>query len=236
MQDVPVKTVLVPIANANRGGGIVISRRVTGAGYCIDTRIPVVMLWHIVYFIRILVIMETAEIWKRFSGEIKGYIRNRIDNPETVKDLLQEVFAKVHLHLGDLKDEGKLRSWIYTIARNVVTDHYRKNKAEVFFPEDSGFAEPEEEEEMTEKDCLLPLIGNLPEKYRKALLLSEIQGKKQAEVAGILKISVSGAKSRIQRGRKLLQYGYMDCCDYKLNEHGYLVGEHQEDCKVCNSE
>ncbi|MGS2738656.1 RNA polymerase sigma factor SigZ [Sinomicrobium sp. M5D2P17] len=180
--------------------------------------------------------METATIWERFSGEIKGYIRNRIDNPETAKDLLQEVFARVHLHLDDLEDEGKLKSWIYTIARNAVTDHYRKNRAEVLFPEDGISVEPEEGEEMTEKDCLLPLIDKLPEKYREALLLSEIQGKKQAEVAGILKISVSGAKSRIQRGRKLLQYGYMDCCDYKLNEHGHLVGEHQDDCKVCNPE
>ena len=180
--------------------------------------------------------METAEIWKRFSGEMKAYIRDRVNDPETAKDLLQEVFAKVHLRLGDLEDETKLKSWLYAIARNAVIDYYRKSRAEVLFPEDVVSAEPETGKGMTERDCLLPLIDQLPEKYREALLLSEIQGKKQAEVAGILQISVSGAKSRIQRGRKLLQYGYMDCCDYKLNEQGYLVGEHQDDCKVCNPE
>ncbi len=74
-----------------------------------------------------------------------------------------------------------------------------------------------------------------PEKYSSAVWLSDIEGKKHAEVARILKISLSGAKSRIQRGRKLLQYGYMDCCNFRLSPGGYLVGEHRDDCKVCNS-
>ena len=68
------------------------------------------------------------------------------------------------------------------------------------------------------------------------MLLSEIKGLKQAEVARTLGISLSGAKSRIQRGRKLLKDGFIACCDYKLNESGYLVGEHKDkkDCKICN--
>ena len=62
----------------------------------------------------------------------------------------------------------------------------------------------------------------------------EINGKKQNEVADILHISLSCAKSRIQRGRKLLQEGFMSC-DYKLNDKGLLIGEHKEkeNCKVC---
>lgn len=180
--------------------------------------------------------MNTAEVWKRFSEGLNGYIRNRVNDPETAKDLLQEVFAKVHTNLHKVQDEERVKPWVYTIARNVVTDHYRKGSGPVPLREDRFITETGEEKgELTEKDCLLPLIHNLPEKYRKAVLLSEIQGRKQAEVAEILQISLSGAKSRVQRGRKLLQYGYMDCCDYKLNEDGHLVGEHKEDCKVCNS-
>ncbi len=68
------------------------------------------------------------------------------------------------------------------------------------------------------------------------MLLSEIKGLKQAEVAKILNISLSGAKSRIQRGRNLLKEGFIACCDYQLNESGYLVGEHKDkkDCKICS--
>ncbi|MBC9795626.1 RNA polymerase sigma factor SigZ [Sinomicrobium weinanense] len=180
--------------------------------------------------------METAEVWKQFSEGVRGYIRNRINDPETVEDLLQEVFAKVHINLHKVQNEARVKAWVYTIARNAVTDHYRKRDHPVLLPKERAIADMEEEkEELTAKDCLLPLIHNLPEAYRRAMLLSEIEGRKQAEVAEILQISLSGAKSRIQRGRRLLQYGYMDCCNYKLNEDGYLVGEHQEDCKVCNS-
>ncbi|UGU14608.1 sigma-70 family RNA polymerase sigma factor [Sinomicrobium kalidii] len=179
--------------------------------------------------------MDTAEVWNRFSEEVTRYIRYRINDPETARDLLQEVFVRVHTNLHRVKHEGRVKSWVFTIARNVITDHYRKGNTPVLLPEEDTIADREtEQQELTEKDCLLPLIHNLPEKYRKAMLLSEIEGRKQAEVARILEISLSGAKSRIQRGRRLLQHGYMDCCDYKLNEDGYLVGEHKEDCKVCS--
>ena len=82
----------------------------------------------------------------------------------------------------------------------------------------------------------LPHIKNLPPLYKEAVYLTDIKGIKQAAVAAHLGISISGAKSRIQRGRKLIQEGYMDCCNYKLDEKGYLVGEHkdQTECKVCN--
>ena len=68
------------------------------------------------------------------------------------------------------------------------------------------------------------------------MILSEIKGMKQTEIAKKLNISISGAKSRVQRGRNLLKQGFIDCCDYKLNTEGQLVGEHKnkKDCKVCN--
>ncbi len=84
---------------------------------------------------------------------------------------------------------------------------------------------------------MIPLILNLPKKYKEALLLSEIKGVKQSEVATQLKISLPAAKSRILRGRELLKKGFMDCCNYTLDKDGHLKGEHQDksDCKVCNS-
>lgn len=86
------------------------------------------------------------------------------------------------------------------------------------------------------KDCLQPLILNLPKKHREVLLLSEIKGISQQKVTDQLKISLSAAKSRILRGKEALKKGYMDCCQYTLDENGHLKGEHQEksDCKVCH--
>ena len=75
----------------------------------------------------------------------------------------------------------------------------------------------------------------MPKKYRDPLFLSDIKGIKQKDIAIQLKLPLPTIKSRIQRARKLIVKGYMECCDYKLNEQGYLVGEikDKEECKVC---
>lgn len=76
----------------------------------------------------------------------------------------------------------------------------------------------------------------MPKKYRDPLFLSDIKGMKQKEVSEQLKLKISTTKSRIQRARKLIEQGYMECCDFTKNEKGFLIGEikDKEDCKVCN--
>ena len=115
-----------------------------------------------------------------------------------------------------------------------MIDYYRNKTSTTSLPELKD--EEEAESAHTAENCLMPLINELPEKYQQALLLSEIYNMKQKSVAEILGISISGAKSRIQRGRKLLQEGYINCCSYSLNEQGKLVGEAKTiiECKVCN--
>ena len=180
--------------------------------------------------------METTVIWEEFSEALERFIYNRVRNYEVTNGLLQEVFIKIHLNIHKIKKQESIKSWVYTITVNTTNDYFKKQaklsklNAEIIeFNNKTAI-------EHSAKDCLLPLINNLPSTYKEALLLSEINGLKQVEVAEILNISLSGAKSRIQRGRKLLKDGFIACCDYKLNESGYLVGEHKEkkDCKVCN--
>ena len=67
------------------------------------------------------------------------------------------------------------------------------------------------------------------------MFLSDIKGIKQQEVAKQLKLPLSTVKSQIQRARKLIAQGFMDCCGFVMNEEGHLVGEIQDkaDCKVC---
>lgn len=176
--------------------------------------------------------METVDIWKQFSEILKKYIYSKVKDKEVTKDLLQEVFVKIHLNTDKIKKTESLKSWVYTITHNVIMDYFKSQSKPIPVFE---FVEPTENQSHSAENCILPLINNLPEKYKEALLLSEINGKKQTEVAEILNISLPGAKSRIQRGRKLLQQGFIDCCNYTLNSEGLLVGEHKEkeNCKVC---
>lgn len=178
--------------------------------------------------------ITSENLWQTYANDLKRYVFSQIKDEEITNDVLQEVFIKIHLNIDNLREKSSVKSWVFTIAHNTLMNFL--NKKSISLPvEDIPDDFITNEEVHSAKSCLLPLIKNLPEKYREPLLLSEIQGKKQSEVADVLGISLSGAKSRIQRGRKLLQQGFMDCCHYKLNEEGFLVGEHQDkaDCKMC---
>jgi hypothetical protein len=87
----------------------------------------------------------------------------------------------------------------------------------------------------TEKDCLQGILKNLPKKYRDPLFLSDIKGLKQQEIANQLQQNLATTKSQIQRARKLIAQGFMDCCGFVMNKDGNLVGEIQdkEDCTIC---
>lgn len=179
--------------------------------------------------------MTTKQVWTSYSEELKKFIISKVKNNAFADDILQDTFIKIHTKLDTLKDITKLKSWCFRIAQNSILDHWKsKNKTY----EIAGFESKEEirKSQHTEEDCLKGILKNLPKKYRTPLFLSDIKGLKQQEVANELKQTLSTTKSQIQRARKLIAQGFMDCCGFTINEKGNLVGEikDKEDCKVCN--
>ena len=180
--------------------------------------------------------MKTQEVWKTYSEDIKRFILSKVKDIDTTNDLLQETFIKVHAKLNNLQDETKLKSWVFSIARNTTLDYFKSSKKTMAVDDFLHLYEDEVKKTHSEKDCLYAHILNLEKKYRTPLFLSDIKGEKQSDIAEQLKLPLATIKSRIQRARKKIAEGYMQCCNYTLNEKGVLVGEHQEkeDCKICN--
>ena len=178
--------------------------------------------------------MTTQQVWTKYSDDVKRFIISKVKNTTLADDILQDTFIKIHTKLHTLKDITKLKSWIFTIARNSMMDYF-KNTNKSFelanFENETNI----EEHTHTEKDCLNGILQSLPKKYRDPLFLSDIKGLKQQEVAEKLNQSLPTTKSQIQRARKLIAKGFMDCCGFILNEKGKLIGEIQnkDDCKVC---
>ncbi len=77
------------------------------------------------------------------------------------------------------------------------------------------------------------MIKELPEKYRTAIQLSEIDNRSQKEVAAQEGISLSGAKSRVQRGRGLLKEMLHECCEFEINNKNQIISYDQKDKKGC---
>jgi RNA polymerase sigma-70 factor (ECF subfamily) len=178
-------------------------------------------------------------IWDEFSGPLKGYIKKRVANEEDAEDILQEVFIKINNNLKNLEDEKKIHAWIYTITRNTIIDYYRKNSK---MPELAELDENVSDNNLVELNanleiaaCLKGMINNLPEKYKEAILLSEFEKLSQKEMSEKIGISISGVKSRVQRGRKMLKEMLLGCCQLKFDSLGNVIDyEHKEkQCRFC---
>jgi RNA polymerase sigma-70 factor (ECF subfamily) len=179
--------------------------------------------------------MTTHQVWKSYSEDLKIFIISKVKNSTIADDILQDTFIKIHTKLHTLNDVTKIKPWCFTVARNSILDYW-KSINQTF--EIANFEAETEivENSHTEQDCLKAILKNLPKKYRDPLFLSDIKGLKQQEVADQLQQTLSTTKSQIQRARKLIAQGFMDCCGFVMNTEGNLMGEikEKEDCKVCN--
>ena len=178
--------------------------------------------------------MTTQEVWTKYHTDIQRYIISKVKDSTIADDILQNTFIKIHTKIHTLSDITKLKSWCFTIARNSILDYWKTTNKTFEIANFESEIELEKNTH-TEQDCLRGILKNLPKKYRDPLFLSDIKGLKQLEVANQLKQTLPTTKSQIQRARKLIAEGFMQCCGFVLNDKGNLVGEIQEkeDCKVC---
>jgi RNA polymerase sigma-70 factor (ECF subfamily) len=179
----------------------------------------------------------TEHLWARFGRQLQGFIGRRISDPSDADDILQEVFLKIHTSIHTLREESRIAPWIYRIARNTVYDYYRKRRLHAPLPDDapapSGSEENEAERQIA--TSLLGMLADLPEGYRRAVTLYELEGLKQEEIGIHLGISLSGAKSRVQRGRQMLKDALLDCCHFEFDRRGHIIdyAERQVCCPRC---
>ena len=181
--------------------------------------------------------MTSKEIWETYHTDVFRVIFSKVKNEQLAHDLTQETFIKAHTKLEQLQNETKVKSWLLAIARNTTLDYFRKNATTVELKDIDLADNTPIEDEHSAQDCLPGIIKNLPLKYREPLFLSDIKGIKQAQIAKQLQLPLATVKSQIQRARKLIAQSYMDCCEYTLNDKGFLVGEtkDKDNCKVCSS-
>ncbi len=176
------------------------------------------------------------QIWSAHRDQLHRFIRKRIDDTSAAEDLLQDVLAKAYGQLDRLREQGKLLPWLYQITRNALSDYYRRNKLAPKM-DDASTVQNSENEEAAQRElssCVLPFIQQLPPAYRQAIMLSEIEGLTQREVAQQQGLSLSGAKSRVQRGRQMLKTMFLECCRIEQDRRGGVIAfEPKTRCETC---
>lgn len=171
--------------------------------------------------------LDTVAIWQEFSRRLRAFIAKRVSEPADADDILQTVFLRVHSNLGSLRQVDRLEPWLYRTTRNAIIDHHRARRPATLEESDEPAAsdhDPHEEEAREElARCLMPMIQQLPELYREAVLLTDAEGATMPVAAQKLGLSVSGVKSRTQRGRARLREMFLTCCVVEIDARGRAI-------------
>jgi RNA polymerase sigma-70 factor, ECF subfamily len=170
-----------------------------------------------------------ASIRHELHQQVLGYVGRRVGSRHDAEDIAQEVMLRIHRHSADLVHVERTNAWMYRIAANAITDHYRRaarREVPSGYAQDVAGSAPACGEPDTGQlrqglaTCLPPLLERLSPSYRNALELIDLEGMSQTEAAPRLGLSVSGMKSRVQRARRRLKDLVTGCCTVQLDHAG----------------
>ena len=164
------------------------------------------------------------------SGPLQRYLERMVGNRATADDLLQETLLRVARGLPRFEGRSSVKTWAFAIATRVATDHFRKPEARAHIvdvddvPEVSASdARIEERIVIDEMNaCVREVIDSLPEDYRAALILHDLQGLTAAATADACGCSLATAKIRIHRARARLKSALGSECDFYRDDDGVL--------------
>jgi RNA polymerase sigma factor (sigma-70 family) len=158
-----------------------------------------------------------------YGSRLFGFIRNRVSNDEDAEDILQDVWHQLSSQ-AKLDDIESISGWLYRVAKNKITDSYRKQKAErlvdeteedseilAFIVDDNDAPETALLRKMF-RETLIEALQELPEKQRNVFVWNELEDKTLQEIADAEKENIKTIISRKQYAvkhlRKRLEFLY----------------------------
>ncbi|MFC9552506.1 sigma-70 family RNA polymerase sigma factor [Rhodococcus sp. NPDC056960] len=172
---------------------------------------------------------DLDQLWRRFSSDLRAFIARRVARPEDADDILSIVFLRMAKSLDNLRDQDRLLGWMYAITRNAITDYYRsaphRRELAVDTVPDNPPDGEDDADEAAEKElasCLVPMLSGLPAEQAAAVRMVDLDARTHVAAADEAGISVSGMKSRVQRGRAALQAQLHACCQISQDRTGHV--------------
>ena len=160
------------------------------------------------------------ELARDVHRKVLTFFRRRLSSANDAEDLVQDTMLRIVRSFHDLRSRDRLQPWIFRIARGVLADYWRSKSRTAESESDAdALPAPDFSTANAEKElagCVELFTRRLPARYREAVELSELSGLPHREIAERLGLSVSGVKSRIQRGREQLKLLVLECCAVDL--------------------
>ena len=187
---------------------------------------------------------EARGAWRDIEARLRPYVARRVPSTAEIDDVVQEILVKIHNGLGTLHDGERFGGWVYRIAERAIADAARARARVPIariteIPEDAEAGSDEAADlQLDLGECVALFVARLPSPYRQAVTLTELQGVTQKEAAEMLGVSLSGMKSRVQRGREKIREMFEECCQISVDCRGRVVEcesrapeEIPEDCR-----
>lgn len=172
-----------------------------------------------------------------YRPQIRRHLLAMVHDAETAEDLTQETYGRALAQLDSLRDPKAGLAWLYRIATNTALDRLRR-KAPSTVPLDDvttgqveeaalerpGISLIEEALERSEmSECIQSYLQGLADDYRVAILLHDVHGLTNPEVAALVGCSLPTAKIRVHRAHERLRGTLQGACEFHFDDRGVLV-------------
>jgi RNA polymerase sigma-70 factor (ECF subfamily) len=196
---------------------------------------------------------DFREVHDALRPRVRRYLA-RIAGEAEAEDLAQEVFEKVSRSLGNFRGEAELSTWVYRIATNTALDRLRRRGR----PADSVDPSLADTTIIAERDrnvwtdeirdtlegrvirdemntCIREVVNGLPENYRTVIILGDLEGFQDKEIAEILGLSLRNAKVRLHRARAQLRQALEKACVFYRSEENEIACDRKDPFPVIRS-
>lgn len=158
--------------------------------------------------------------WKQHAPELRTWMRHRLGEPQEVDDMMQELFLKAMGQGSRFCAVSNARAWLFEVARNALTDRLKAKRDLVELPDDLA-AEVADLDAVDQLSACLPrVLSELSPADREAIALCDLEGMSQADYAAKAGLSLSAAKSRLQRARQKMRDRMTQACQVKRDAQG----------------
>lgn len=168
---------------------------------------------------------ETVD-WSAFYAPLQQYVAKRVHSGADADDLVQVILERAMSKAQQAEIEN-VASWLFGIARNAIADHYRAEARLLTQQADTLEAAPALGETDAERAeviaCMQPLLNALSEPESQLLRWADMQGRSLQSIADELGISLTAAKSRVQRARKEFMRVTQHCCAVTTDARGRVT-------------
>jgi len=188
--------------------------------------------------------LDFEKVYTDYYSKIYRYLMQRFESKEA-EDLTQDVFMKISNVLHTFENQSQISTWIYKIAQNMAIDRMRSRSYGDSVVDKFGISEEDlkgkticlsrkvrsiEEQVMCKEmsECVREVIGSLPMNYRDVIILSEIDGLKNSEIAELMGLSIDVVKIRLHRARVRLKAELLENCNFYQTECNSIACERKK--------